>query len=544
MLLILVVTGTMVMVSGRLWFGLAVCWSVAGLLVIGSEQKISILRQPLVPADLTFLRTPWLILASADASAIAGGLLALAMTLAAGVIVGRRFARDYESPLLGHGYSIPLRVLGTAVGAGLLLPLFVQSNANSYWLRLSVIGGADWAPWSQFQNYAHNGFAAATMYSLPSDPMSRPSNYDEAALLGSVRRLGDGDDFVVRDNVIVVLSESFSDPAGIPGLAPARDPLATWRDLTTEAWSGWLRAPYYGTGTSAMEHQVLTAQNLAFFAPHVVSPYQQFVADRRTVESYAWWMRDRGAKTIAVHPYDAHFYRRDEVYPVLGFQEFYSGSAFRTGTAEHEGPFVSDAVTFDFVVDKLRTETSPLFVQVVTMQNHVPFPGHHEDPIDPGPALGTGERAEIGDYLRGLETSVQALDDFIRELESLGETTHLVYYGDHYPAIFSTARDETDEDEWRSLPFLVWSTTGLQPRDLGTISPTEVMPILNEAISWPSPPIFDLVRLAASVVGPFTRGDLDASKSVSTNEALSNLRQAQYALVEGATSASRALWAR
>ena len=543
MLMIAVCTALLVFFTGHLWAALVVCWALGGLLVIASAQKIAFLRQPLVPADLSFVRTPELIAASADGSVIVRAVVILGVLCVVTSAVGHRLARLYTSPLRGRGRAVALRVLGAAVSLGLLSPFVMQGPADNLWLRMSELGGAQWAPWSQFQNHAHNGFVAATIYALPSEPMQRPSDYDEEQIFATLPATSNDSSFVVHDNVVVVLSESFADPSLVPGLSPSRDPLRAWRALTRRAWTGWLRAPFYGTGTSAMEHQVLTAQNLAFFAPHVVSPYQQFVANQERVESYAWWMRDRGARTMAIHPYDAHFYRRNEVYPALGFEEFYVEEDIVKASAPEDRPFVSDATTFDFVLDQLRDEVDPVLAQVVTMQNHVPFPGHNEDPIYPGDGLSSSESSAIGDYLRGLEKSAEALEDFFESLQSLKETTHVVYYGDHYPAIFSSARAHSDEEQWKALPTLIWSTQELRHRNIGTLSPTELMPWLHRATGWPSPPIFGLVDAAAQEVGPFSRGDSTAEWP-SDQRTLEKLRTAQYALVSGSERLSRALWSR
>lgn len=543
MMMLTVCTALVVFLTGRLWVSIVLCWALGGILVIASTQKISFLRQPLVPADLSFVRTPELIAASADASAVARAIVFLGVLCVAAIAVGHRLAPLYTSPLRGRNRAGALRVAGAATSLCLLSPIVVHEPADNLWLRLSELGGAQWAPWSQFQNHAHNGFVAATIYALPSEPMQRPTDYDDAEVLATLPANSDDRDFVVTDNVVVVLSESFADPSLVPGLAPSRDPLHAWRALTRRAWTGWLRAPFYGTGTSAMEHQVLTAQNLAFFAPHVVSPYQQFVADQERVDSYAWWMRERGARTMAIHPYDPHFYRRDEVYPALGFEKFYVEKDIVKESDSQDRPFVSDATTFDFVLDQLRNEVDPVLAQVVTMQNHVPFPGHNEDPIDPGDGLGASESSAIGDYLRGLEKSAEALGDFLESLRSLDETTHVVYYGDHYPAIFSSAREHSDEEQWKALPTLIWSTQELRHRDIGTVSPTEVIPWLHRATRWPSPPIFGLVDDAAQEVGPFTRGDSTAGWP-SDHKPLGKLRAAQYALISGDERLSRALWSR
>ena len=95
----------------------------------------------------------------------------------------------------------------------------------------------------------------------------------------------------------------------------------------------------------------------------------------------------------------------------------------------------ADASAFDDVVARLRESDAPLFVQLVTMQNHIPYEGRYEHPIpvrgpDGGPLPPTGQ------YLRGLWHSDRALQALVRDLRHLPEHSVLVVYGDHLPGTY------------------------------------------------------------------------------------------------------------
>jgi phosphoglycerol transferase MdoB-like AlkP superfamily enzyme len=91
----------------------------------------------------------------------------------------------------------------------------------------------------------------------------------------------------------------------------------------------------------------------------------------------------RGYRTVCVHPYAASFYSRDKVYPQLGFDEFIDLRAF--AGAPKSGPYVSDLAVAERVCSLLsaRLTSRPLFVFVITMENHGPL---HLEKVHPGDA--------------------------------------------------------------------------------------------------------------------------------------------------------------
>ncbi|WP_221933211.1 hypothetical protein, partial [Tessaracoccus rhinocerotis] len=68
-------------------------------------------------------------------------------------------------------------------------------------------------------------------------------------------------------HVVLVLSESLSDPMAMPGITPAEDPLPFLRELMATNTSGTLRSGAFGGGTSSMEFEVVTGMAVANLQP-------------------------------------------------------------------------------------------------------------------------------------------------------------------------------------------------------------------------------------------------------------------------------------
>lgn len=81
--------------------------------------------------------------------------------------------------------------------------------------------------------------------------------------------------------VVMILSESFSDPTRIPDVAFSVDPMPNIRAIKDATTSGLMLSPGYGGGTANIEYQALTGLNMANFDESMLSVYQQLVPPRR-----------------------------------------------------------------------------------------------------------------------------------------------------------------------------------------------------------------------------------------------------------------------
>lgn len=87
--------------------------------------------------------------------------------------------------------------------------------------------------------------------------------------------------------------------------------------------------------------------------------------------SLASIFKEQGYHTDALHPYHHWYYRRDEVYPYLGFENF---TALKDlDDSETLGPFVSDDYITDKIIKRIDESEEPIFNFTVTMQNHGPY---------------------------------------------------------------------------------------------------------------------------------------------------------------------------
>ena len=75
----------------------------------------------------------------------------------------------------------------------------------------------------------------------------------------------------------------------------------------------------FGGGTSNSEYEFLTGNSVSAL-PLNGNAYTQFV--KHKVPSLASQLKQQGYDTLAFHPYKAHGWNRDTVYPLIGFDNF------------------------------------------------------------------------------------------------------------------------------------------------------------------------------------------------------------------------------
>ncbi len=236
-------------------------------------------------------------------------------------------------------------------------------------------------------------------------------------------------------NLVVVQSESFFDARRLyAGIRP--EVLQTFDALQASAvCQGQVEVAAWGANTVRTEFAFLSGLSAAALGVHRFNPYRKLA--RQGVPTIAGQLRQLGYRTVCVHPYHASFYTRHLVYPQLGFDEFIDIESFRD--VEKTGPYIGDVALAEKVCALLRQASSqPLFVFVITMENHGPL--HLEKPqaqdveqlYAQAPPAGCGDLTIYLRHLRNADRMAAMLRD---QLQSMATPGWLCWYGDHVPIL-------------------------------------------------------------------------------------------------------------
>ncbi len=513
-------------VVGRLRVTAVLAAAATVVVAVADHEKVRLRREPLYPSDWEFLGNVGFLADMVGVRVVfllTLGILVAAVAALAGVRALRRRRPgqgDARTPPTRRA-RVGLRVLTAAfclLMAGYISDFNVPGNA----VRGAYDAlGASWKPWSQQRNYLGNGFVGGFLYNLDVPAMTKPADYSAAEMaritatyteaahsINRTRDPGGLDDV----NVVMVLSESFSDPEALDGIHLAQDPIPYTRGLMGSTMSGKALAQHIGGGTANMEFEALTGMSMAQFPPQIGVAYQMLVPDYETFPSVVGWFQHSGHRAIAIHPFTTEMYRRREVYRSFGFDDFvYAGTMGHHRRIGHDA-YLSDSAAYDELEDRLAAEPDPLFVNLVTMQNHMPYTDRYDDPI--GVTGPDGEPlTDVGQYLRGLQHSDQALERLIDQLRRSDEKTMLVFYGDHLPGIYPDSVFESNAGRvLRQTPFFVWANFPGPEDPQPTTSPTHFMDLVLERANAAVPPYYALLEELRSEIPAMDSGMmLDAS---------------------------------
>lgn len=299
--------------------------------------------------------------------------------------------------------------------------------------------------------------------------------------------LGSVQDDKIRPHVVIVMSESFWDPAEMEGVSFDRPLTPNLNRLREKGIYGKLISPEFGGGTSNIEFELMTGNNM-FFLPTGTMAYNSFV--NKDIDAIPGMLKKQGYSTIGMHPYIRWFWNRVPSYEHMGFDAYISEESFEDPV--RKGAFVSDQSFMEKIIEIVECDDKPSFVFAASMQNHGPYSVDRYDEFDfhiEAPLDGT-ERGELKCYAQGIVDADQALGDLILHFERKKEPAIVLFFGDHMPmlgkkfSIFQkcgyishnnpTMWTDLEKMKMASTPFIIWSTEDLEPKDLGLASPAKI----------------------------------------------------------------------
>ena len=266
--------------------------------------------------------------------------------------------------------------------------------------------------------------------------------------------------------MVYVLSESFSNPMRVPGLQLNKNPMPFISSLKEKTDSGLMLSSGYGGGTANLEYMSLTGLSMVNFNSSLTSPYQQLVPNSSWTPTINRYWGSEG-NSVAFHPYEPSMYSRSINYKKFGFSKFYAlegPNIISHKKMLDKSPYVSDSSAYDSAVESISASKKPQFVQVVTMQNHMPYRNWYKNndfvakAKDGSPNLGQSETSSIETYAKGVNYTDHATQKFLENLDSIDKPVTVVFYGDHLPGVYSTASaDQNNSLDLHLTDYFIWS---------------------------------------------------------------------------------------
>lgn len=239
-----------------------------------------------------------------------------------------------------------------------------------------------------------------------------------------------------KQNIIFNLSESFADPNRVPGVSLSANPIPRIDKIKQNTTSGLMMSSGYGGGTANMEYMALTGFATCNFSPTLNSPYSQLVPSQKYTPTF---LNDFKYK-IAIHPYTNEFYNRKQNYKKFGFDKFYCLND-KSAPIKHKKKighteYQSDETAYKNVLDKLHTHRKGQFINLITMQNHLPYDHIYRKMAVKAHVSNLTSEDEIENFATGINYTDKVVASALKKIQNMKQPITWVFYGDHLPGIY------------------------------------------------------------------------------------------------------------
>lgn len=315
--------------------------------------------------------------------------------------------------------------------------------------------------WDTARSYERYGAITSFVAAAQDLEIPRPAGYSSTQAVADEQELADDHAASVdpdaraaaqaqfaemRPSIVCVMNESFSDMSLYDGLGVGYEGPAFFNSIDDALVRGQLAVSTYAGGTCNTEFEFLTGNTLGYLGK---GAYPYTLYDLSTTDNLASQLSSLGYDTCAIHPNLGTNWNRKGIYAGFGFNEFLTIDEFEDAPQFHSG--VTDAATYEEVLERLRGSSSPQFIFDVTMQNHSSY---DQGNIDPGLLRGykpdyldESQAAELNEYLACIDASDRDLEWFIGELRKLDRPVLLVFFGDHQASVSAAVNDAMFPDE-------------------------------------------------------------------------------------------------
>jgi phosphoglycerol transferase MdoB-like AlkP superfamily enzyme len=461
----------------RFWIATPFVTGIFIIFSVAQRIKIRLRKEPILPSDVALAGTDGDNIASfltpGDKILIAHGIIA-AITFAAICIclhylLGSPRVVTFDSL---RTYTISRIVLFVAPTV-LICSFTANIGISDTWANRAATSMGD-TPimWETMGDASANGPLLSFLRYIRPNAMTKPEGYSKDALEevakryeSSAEQLNSTRTSNLADNtVIMILSESYSDPTRVPNISLNEDPMPNIRTIKNSTTSGLMLSSGYGGGTAGLEFQALTGLGTSNFNASLVSPYQQLVPSMKWTPTF----NQQWSTSQAIHPFTGTFYLRNTNFKKFGFDHFWTddGPEYVQHTERIDrNPYISDASAYTETLQRISENDQSQFVQLTTMQNHTGYNNWYDNnqfqatTID-GSVLSNTEKTSIDTYAKGVSYTDNATRDFLNSLNELQKPVTVIFYGDHLPGIYENAsKDAKNSQALHETDYFIWSNS-------------------------------------------------------------------------------------
>lgn len=444
-------------ILGSYWMGMCVYLTVICVIAISNFEKFHYRDEGILPSDLSMITSLNDILAMISPWIIVAGVFMIV-----GIII--------LSYVLWHNVDINIKAIFRIIIVLFSVIIFVGfsriQKEGTVAYHIGAFFKDDPIYWNPSEAVGTNGPILNFFNNLNVEVMDKPKGYSK----NEMKRIADKyiqsseklnkNRRASNQKVVFILSETLGDPTTVPGIKVNKDPMPYTRSLIKHGVGGKMISDGYGGGTANMEYQALTGLSMGNFSKTLSTPYVQLVTRQKKMFS----INNLFSNSMAIHPYIGNLYDRNKVFKKMKFNEFdYLQHGYPQSYTKKLGNnnYVSDKAAYRYLIHSLKNNKNSQFVQLSTMQNHVPFESYKDNEFKViGKGVSNGEIDQLQNYIKGINYTDKANEYLIKQLKKMKQKVTIVFYGDHHSSVYKHVDLEKNGVLMHETPYFIWTNHG------------------------------------------------------------------------------------
>lgn len=441
-------------------------------LSVANRIKLEVRDEPVFPRDLGLLKEVGSAMGSYDIhypwSAIALVIGFTAALVVLGCILRGRPFFDRPNP------EWILRGAGTLVSFGTLAALVFTVYASNDLYNSFPVSNPYYVP----AVFNELGFPYCFTHHFTTYTVDKPAGFSksEAEAWDGGETAGSTKEPV---HIIMVMNEAFSDLSDAPAFTytAENDPLPNLHALQNgpNCISGHVVVPGFAGGTANTEFDVLTGMQTTALSATTTSAFR---AVNRNLDSLYRVLGADGYRTSFLHPGDAWFYNRENVYGWFGAEE--TQFVEEMEGLEYKGRWVTDDYLAGLIERQFEAAAAngqTLFNYTTTIQNHMSYtadkygPDYVYPPVETSATLSDEVSTLLSVYIEGARDADAMLGRLRAYFAAQEDPVVLAFFGDHLPYLgdnqagyqeagISLTPEENGTDSFLrayETPYVIWA---------------------------------------------------------------------------------------
>ena len=291
--------------------------------------------------------------------------------------------------------------------------------------------------------YYDEGLYQGIIYNLYASNIHRPEHYKKEEAITAINETVNSytsNDSFGKPNIVLILSESFSDLTNVPEIKFDKDLLSNIHTFETmpNAIVADTHVSTFGGSSVISEWEIITSSSNNFNPAGYIA-YTSYYHDKNkelidNSPNIIRLLNNEGYTTKYITPWAAESYNSSKVYDLMGMDKVkYDLSGHKKGF------YLADSEINKSIINELnKDKDTPKLLVYATSENHMPCSSDkfkHYDIDVVSSKFDKENTTLLKCYAQGVYDADKALGELYQSINELDTNTIVVFYGDHLPFI-------------------------------------------------------------------------------------------------------------